>query len=924
MPKAQSGRGLADFAARAAAVIALLVLCMPAAAVAPPRLKPPAPGPLYLNRADIALLNETREAIERRNWSAAKATAQRVADPIAKSLAEWFYFYAEDPKVDLGEVDAFLDMHPDWPALSKIQMHAEKRMPNDAPARAVLDFFDARDPLTGEGELKLARALFSTGDSAAALIHVRDAWVNHDFTLADEQKLLANYGRRLAPEDHAARVDRLLWERQVTAARRVFSRLEARDRRMAEARAALLLGASSGPDLFYALGDEERLDPGVLLAAVRYYRRREEEPRAAALAFNAPAEPASLRNPARWWDERQLLMRWALTERRYADAYALAAGHGLEPALDFAEAEFDAGWIALRFLNAPERAETHFKALVGAVGAPISLARAYYWLARAAEARGDMPLAEARYAVAAGYVYTYYGQIAAERLGGASLAATFAPPVQPTPADKARFSSRPAVAALRILSELDDDQAFLIFAYNVDDQLETPGEYVELARLAERKGATHIAVRAGKVGAGRHAFAAEVVYPVIFVPDEAARFAPPEIILGLSRQESEFNPRAYSHAGARGLMQILPSTAQITARKEGLRYSRSALLDDPDYNLIVGAAHLAHLFERYGGSRVMTFAAYNAGVSRVEEWVERYGDPRSPDVDPIDWVEQIPFAETRNYVQRVLENTQVYRSRLTDGPIAGRLSADLDLGGPSRRAGQLPNLSYANALPPLPQRTALFAGAVQLAQPGKTLLDDPASAADGERIAAESAPETTIEGMNAADTRIDTDLSGELSDADKADFSGDRPSPAEADHDRRRKGPAMAGEGRTPPAAPPQTSAAPQPALSKFIGSKRARKEEAPAAAADDIAAATPGETPETEAPTEPPESDSQLALAAASPEMAPGGVTPECQTYTAYIASTDQQEASAADLNAGMLAELQSGAPGCARPAEPPEITED
>lgn len=904
MRKARVRRDWADFAIAAGILAFALAAPDGAAAMVSPRLKPPAPAPAYATRSDLSLLKETKAAVSRRDWPAARKAAAEIEAPIARNLGEWFYFYAEDPKLDYRNAGAFLDANPDWPALAKIQMHAEERIPESAPTGDVLAFFDSRDPLTGEGKLQLARAQFATGDSEAALIHLRDAWINHNFDYAGEQEVLANFGRRLTAEDHAARADRLLWERQVTVARRIFARLNASDRRMAEARAALLTGADNAPALFDALKNSEQLDPGVLLAAVRYFRRADEEPRAVALALQAPADPVALRNPVRWWEERQLLMRWALTERRYGEAYALAAGHGLEPGIEFAEAEFNAGWIALRFLNAPERAETHFKALAGAVAAPISLSRAYYWLGRAAEARGDKDLANARYNVAASYIYTYYGQIAAERLGDKPLAATFGPPIEPTPADKARFSSRPAVAALRILSELDDDQAFLIFAYHVDDQLDSPGEYVELARLAARKGATHVAVRAGKVGVGRNAFAAEVVYPLIAVPDEATRFAPPEIILGLSRQESEFNPHAYSRAGARGLMQLLPSTAQITARKEGLRYSRTALLNDPDYNLIVGSAHLSHLFERFGGSRVMTFAAYNAGVTRVEEWVERYGDPRAADVDPLDWVEQIPFAETRNYVQRVLENTQVYRSRLMREPIAGRLAADLERGGPNGRAGRLPSQSYNAALPPLPPRTALFASAASLAQPQKPALD--AEAATDSAATAENAPKTPLSEINASAARVDSGF------ADTYSADGSAVSPGDASS-----------------STAPQPSGKTRPALSGFLNSKRGAKSDAVAAPEG---AQPPAETavsaadaPQIMLLSAPPEADvttSGGAYTVATQSDAGAGAEP-CQTYTAYIAATDKEEASAADLNAGMLAEFKSGSAACTEVARDDPIVE-
>lgn len=903
MVDARARRSWGNFAAGLAFCAAALVATA-AAAMPSPRLKPPPPGPEYASRDDLARLKDIQKQLEKRSFSTARASADAVQDPMARNLAKWFYFYAEDPLVDLKDADAFLDEHPGWPAAEKIQSFVESRIPAAASPQAVLDFFATRDPLTGEGMMQLARAEFATGKPEAGTQYVKEAWKRFNFPIQVEQQLTANYSGYLSVDDHIARADRLLWAREATAAKRVIPRLPARERRMAEARAALILGAANASDLFYALKDDERLDPGVLLAAVRYYRRRDEEPRAITLAMQAPSDPALLRDAGSWWDERQLLMRWALENRRYEDAYAMAAGNGLGPGTQFAEAEFDAGWIALRFLNAPERAEIHFSALAGGVGAPISLSRAYYWLGRAAEARGDADIANARYRDAAKFIYTYYGQLAAERLGGAAAAAKFAPPIQTTAEDLARFSARPVAHALRILADLDDPKTFLIFSYRVDDELETPGEYVELARLADKVGATHAKVRAGKVGVGRNAFAPDAVYPLIDVPPAASRFAPAEIILGLSRQESEFNPRAYSRAGARGLMQLLPTTAEITAKKEGLRYSRDALLSDPQYNMTIGAAHLSHLFTRFNGSRIMTFAAYNAGPNRVDEWVTKYGDPRSAAIDPVDWVELIPFQETRNYVQRVLENTQIYRARLNEAPIAGRLSGDLELGGTQKRAGRLPGRKYAGTLPPAPARTIALAREAQL--PETSLVEPPVAADETGPPTDEPSPD--VLGSNPENA---------LADADAADYIGDArrsvaasnptvPAPKLADTKKSRsageKKPAASAASKAPARAisqpSPRPTTAPTPSAPTLTQTPSTA--ETPTVAAEVPSAAAP-----TMAPV-----DQGKPVAAPSLDQAKS--EDGCQTYRDYIAEEEKDEASASDLNAGMLAELNGGGAAC------------
>ena len=417
----------------------------------------------------------------------------------------------------------------------KNQAQAEKRMKATTPSADILAFFDTRDPVTGIGKIRLARALLKSGDKDAGLIHLHDAWVNHNFSLSQERQILKDFGHLLSPEDHAARVDRLLFARQVTISRRIFSRLKSSDRRMAEARAALLLGAASGPTLYDRLPREEQLDSGVLHAAVRHHRRAGNSKRAIALASLSPKDPETLRNSSRWWFERRLLMREALKKGRFADAYSVTSNHGLDPHGDFAVAEFNAGWIALRFLNDPARAETHFLALASVVKMPISVARAFYWLGRAAEERGNNAVAAGHYAHAAGYIYTYYGQLAAEKIGGTALEVTFDKTVPSSVEDRALFTSRPVARAMRMLADLDHRHYMEIFGYHLDGHLERPGEYVEFSKLARSQGATHLAVRAGKVAVRRGAFTPDVSYPELFVPQEVRAFVPPELTLGISR-----------------------------------------------------------------------------------------------------------------------------------------------------------------------------------------------------------------------------------------------------------------------------------------------------------------------------------------------------------------------------------------------------
>ncbi len=890
-----------------------------------PRVKPTAPGPVYVSRGDRDRLLAAAAALKARQYPTAVTLIDLVSDPIAKGLGQWMYFMAEDPSVDFNVADSFLDSNPDWPARSRIHAFVEKKIPTTAPADQVLAFFDSREPVTSAGKLQLARALLAVGDKIGGEQQVRSAWINDTLTLAEEKQILSHYGNRLTKEDHTARVDRLLWGRQVANARRVFPYLDRDERKKAEARSALLLQAADAEKLFDHLPEQDKVDSGVLLAAVRYHRRRGEEQYAMALAAMAPEDPVLLRDGGRWWDERNLLMRWALKNGRFADAYTVAAGHRLSGGTDYAEAEFYAGWIALRFLNSAERAEKHFLALASEVKSPISVSRAEYWLGRAASAQGDLVKAKIYYSNAAQHYYSYYGQLAAEEVGGDYASATFSSIAQSSPTDRALFASRPTVAALRILSDLDLEYEFMVFAYHVDDQLERPGEYVELAKLTNGESAPHLTVRAGKVAIQRGAFTPDVAYPLVYVPDEAARFVSPEIILGLSRQESEFNPRAYSSAGARGMMQIIPTTAQITARKEGLTYSRTALLEDPTYNMTIGSAHLSHLISRFDGSLVMTFAGYNAGAARVDQWIADYGDPRSDAVDPLDWVELIPFSETRNYVQRVLENVQVYRGRLKDKPIPGGLGADIERGGPRNRIAKAPAPSLVLAkmaapygmqsLPPLPIRTEQRASRYAMDNPphmpgdiGAPLIPSGQAAISSSPIAftpESSQPESSAKAVANAASKRSVKIQQPASALPVL-------TPLPLDQAKMNK-----------------KSIVTTPDTSSIIANDETKDENSAALAAaqaiskkpqahqDTIAILAANDEPAVVSSEEPAEAlDEFLPIAEAVSDgiddlgaMEP--VMDSCLTYREFLANNAEEDAEAFDLNAGMLAELQGGG-GC------------
>jgi len=648
-----------------------------------PNLKPLAPASPWIEREQADTLRSVFAAIDEKQYAAARVFADALEDPLAQDIATWAILFSRAPDNTIEDYDRFLDEHPSWPSRSTFQRKAEKLMDEDTPRDTLLAFYDTREPLTGFAKLHLGSALLAMGEEKLGADYVRKAWIEHNFNSADSKDIVRQHRAVLREQDHFKKADRALFRRTTAGTEDVEGLLPEELQRQVNTRRGLLRGRTAGRTAFNRLSKEEQRDPGVLLAMVRYLRRKEREEEAIAIAAHAPLAPLSLRDPEAWYYERRLLARWALKNGRFEDAYRLTAYSGLTDGGQFAEAEFLAGWIALRFLGDPESAAAHFDFMTSKVSSPISLARGNYWQARAWMMAGNVDRAKAHFRVAAEYPYTYYGQLAIEFLGESAPLYGFPTPEKATEADKAKLHERELARALEILDVVNEDKHFRRFAYALDDQLSDEGELRAYAELVRDAGHFDLIVRGGKASRAQGATVPEVIYPLYPVPAKATDFVEAPLILGLSRQESEFKVDAYSSARAKGMMQLLDGTAKITARKEGLPYKPSMLLADPDYNMTLGAAHLSHLLERFSGSYIMVLAAYNAGPHRVDRWVKEYGDPRDPSVDPVDWVELIPFNETRNYVMRVLENVQVYRSQLGGLPLGMQLTEDLTRGSPA-------------------------------------------------------------------------------------------------------------------------------------------------------------------------------------------------------------------------------------------------
>ncbi|MEM7221410.1 MAG: lytic transglycosylase domain-containing protein [Pseudomonadota bacterium] len=617
-------------------------------------------GANQLSAQDRAAGLAAFKAMDAGAWKTGRTLAKKAGDPILVKLLTWRALARDAKTGDFAEVRAFVEQNPDWPRQGTLALRAERVLPDDLPDPEVLSWFQSHPPITGRGGLAYAAAVARTGNTARLARLVPKLWVKLDFKAADERAFRKLYGTHLTEAHEIARLERLLRATKTTAARRQAARIGKGYPQLAEARLRLAMRRGGVDSAINKVPASLKDDPGLFYERARWRQRKRRYDGVLELIDPPPIEIAE---PARWWPLRRWAIRRAIDRGDYEVAYRVAAANGMSRGVGFAEGEWLAGWTALSFLNDPVRALPHFKRLHDNVGSPISLARGAFWAGEAAAAQGDADTAAWWHKRAAAHATTFYGQLAAERLGRAPRFAAFAtPPV--AAARQAHFDQRELVRAVRLLGELQQTKTQALFLHHLRKASATANDHDLVEALAREVGRQDIALRTAKDArrAGRTLLTA--LYPTI--PLGSTGPLEDALVHAVIRQESAFYPRAISRAGARGLMQLMPATAKEVSKGLGLKYKRAKLIEEPDYNLRLGRAYLAEMIARYDGALYLALAAYNAGPGRVDRWLKAYGDPRKGQIAEVDWIERIPIEETRNYVQRIQETIVVYRHRLKE------------------------------------------------------------------------------------------------------------------------------------------------------------------------------------------------------------------------------------------------------------------
>ncbi|HTN11567.1 MAG TPA: lytic transglycosylase domain-containing protein [Acetobacteraceae bacterium] len=625
-----------------------LALLLAAPAVAQPRVS----GARDSGAAVMAAVRADR-------WPEAEIAAANYVDPVARKLVAYYRVLAPHA-ASAAEIAAFMAANPDWPLHTLLARRLDEAIaaePDDSAAAALCR---AHPPAAAATLERCAQALGS-GPEATAM--ARAAWVDGDAGVPWEVAFVLRWGSVLRPEDERARFDALA-RRDTAAATRQATRLTGDDRLAALARLALRTNAPNAATVLAAVPAARRGDPLLVYEHAAWLRRAGQD--AAALAVWLAAPPAPV--PASWqptlWRERDVLARQLLQAGDASGAYKLVAAHGQtggEPRLD---AEFLAGFIALRKLHDPAAAAPHFRALMAGSHSAITLARGHYWLARAS---ADPATAKAEYSAAAAWPNTFYGQLAILALGegDAGLQRRILALHDPaaTPSQALDFAGRELARAAALLTGWGEPRRAQAFLLRLERVAPDPADRALSARLATGLGLPQTAVFIARRAGAQGLMLLDSGWPApVSVPPDAG--LPPALVLGLIRQESSFDTAVVSPSGARGLMQLMPGTAKDVARDLGAPATLSALTLDGDYNMRLGTHYLRAMLDRFGGCTPLAIAAYNAGPSRVQQWLAANGDPCHPGgVDMIDWLEQIPFSETRNYVQRVTENAVLYAAR---------------------------------------------------------------------------------------------------------------------------------------------------------------------------------------------------------------------------------------------------------------------
>ena len=625
-----------------------------------------------LNKKDFERAKETIKFIKARKWNSALKSSEKVKNKEFRNLITWMYLKTSGNAATFNDYKNFIEQHGDYPRIGRIKYIAEQKiyLRNNSPT-SVINWFQKNPPLGGLGKIKLAEAYLEQGKNNEVLKLIKEGWETAEISKNNLGYYRAKFKKYLTSEDHLKRADYLAWEKKYWDLKRMLKYLPKDERALYNARQILMSNSYGVDNAISKVPDHLKNDPGLEYDRLRWRNRRGRlEGSLEVLYKNSNKTESQMVRPDKWWEQRKSVTRTLIYKKRYETAYKIASEHSLSAGPSFAEAEWLSGWIALSFLNAPEYAINHFENFYNNVGYPISLARGAYWLGETYKTLGNLNLSSKYFNEGAKFPMTYYGQLSFNEIKpGENFELT-----DQSNFDKEyekEFNKNKLIKHIFLLKELNATQ----YTKDILKHLATlnidKGSEVLAAKLSTKIERYDFAIQISKQASYEKRFYNKYNYPIINTPKTINNKSMPnqEVVLAIIRQESEFDRKANSWAGARGMMQIMKPTAKVVAKQAKLPYSISGLTQDPEYNIKLGSYYFNSLMEDYNGVYPFSIAAYNAGPNRVKTWRKINGDPSKGQLSYVNWIELIRFKETRNYVQRVLENINVYKYMLNKEPV---------------------------------------------------------------------------------------------------------------------------------------------------------------------------------------------------------------------------------------------------------------
>ena len=625
----------------------------------------------YYNKKDFEIAKKAISEMKQAKWPAALKTAKKARDKSVYNFIQWRHLLTKGNKASYYDYKTFIDKNEDYPRLGRVKYLAEHKLSTDTISpKKIIDWFGVDEPLSGFGKMILGESIILNGNTQKGISYIKEGWITAELSKSELRFYRKKFKKYLNADDYIKRADYLAWNNKYWDLKRLLRYLP-KDYELLYTARQLLMSKSYGVDnAISKVPAKFKNDAGLNYDRLKWRRKRGRVDSSVEILVKIKNTKDYLVRPDKWWFEREIISRSLIYKKKYALAYKIASNHALTDGPEYAAAEWMSGWIALSFLDDPLLAKDHFENFYNNVGYPISTSRGAYWLAKTYQKLGKNELANEWFGKASNFLTTYYGQLAFMELKP-NQPFELSKDIEVSKEYRDYFFKKELVKTVYLLDELNEDKYTKhILRHLANDDINN-GSEVLAAELATSIDRFDFAIQIAKIASYEKRFHNKYNYPIISTPNyiNGRKIPDTAFILSIIRQESEFDLSANSHAGAKGLMQLMPYTAKVVAKQAKLPYSKSRLTRDAEYNINLGSHYIAGLILEYDGAYPFAIAAYNAGPKRVRYWKKINKNPQKNQIDYVNWIELIKFKETRNYVQRVLENYNVYRYILAQKPV---------------------------------------------------------------------------------------------------------------------------------------------------------------------------------------------------------------------------------------------------------------